>query len=280
LNEDLQPQVPDRVWTPPEPLETLPPDAPIHPGLPLEKQKQDPPWTILDVLILALSVPLTLVVPMVIFGILGYLSGFKAMPDLKSPTGMAMALGLQVICYVLLALVLALLLRVRHQLGLGEAMKIRLPDSGLSGLLKSAAIGPVMAIVLGGLGSVLMGDKKPPNPFVDLLGGGPRLLAAFLLFAVIVGPFFEELFFRGFLQPWLRRLLGVPAAILLSGVPFAMMHGPQYEWMWQAMLILLLASAVFAWLRHSTNSLLTCFVAHATYNATLMSDYLLFKDKF
>ena len=45
------------------------------------------------------------------------------------------------------------------------------------------------------------------------------------VFAVTLGPLCEELFFRGFMQPLLVRSLGVVAGIVLTALPFGLLHG-------------------------------------------------------
>ena len=54
-----------------------------------------------------------------------------------------------------------------------------------------------------------------------------------MLFAVVLGPIYEELFFRGFLFPLLAKTFGAAAGIILSALPFALLHGAQNQWAWQ-----------------------------------------------
>ena len=87
-------------------------------------------------------------------------------------------------------------------------------------------------------------------PELDPLGGvvtGVVSAAVTGLFAVILGPAVEELIFRGFLLPLFVRSFGVAAGIVLAAAPFVLMHGPQYDWSWQYLTLLLAASTVFGW---------------------------------
>jgi membrane protease YdiL (CAAX protease family) len=93
-------------------------------------------------------------------------------------------------------------------------------------------------------------------------------------FAVTLGPLAEELIFRGFLQPLAVRSFGQWAGITLASAPFALLHGPQYAWNWQHMLLLFLASFVFGYTRHRTGSTAASTVVHATYNLTFFVGYL------
>jgi uncharacterized protein len=93
--------------------------------------------------------------------------------------------------------------------------------------------------------------------------------------ATTLAPLFEELLFRGFLLPLLVRSFGTLAAILLTSLPFTLLHGPQYHWTWQHLLLLFGASAVFCLVRLRTGSTAASTLVHATYNLTFFTGYLL-----
>jgi membrane protease YdiL (CAAX protease family) len=73
--------------------------------------------------------------------------------------------------------------------------------------------GPALAIGLSILG-VLLRTPPIPTPVEAISGRGSLLVVAF--FAVVLGPVFEELLFRGFLQPLLERALGAWPAIVAA----------------------------------------------------------------
>lgn len=52
----------------------------------------------------------------------------------------------------------------------------------------------------------------------------PSQLTAALILILVTAPFMEELLFRGFLQNWIKRHLGVKAAILIASLCFALFH--------------------------------------------------------
>ena len=85
--------------------------------------------------------------------------------------------------------------------------------------------------------------------------------------AVVVAPFFEELFFRGFFQPLFSRTFGTIAGIVLTAVLFGSLHGLEYSWAWQYALFISLAGAVFGWLRARTGSIIPSTVMHGCFNA-------------
>jgi len=91
------------------------------------------------------------------------------------------------------------------------------------------------------------------------LQGRELAIAAFV--AVLFGPLIEELVFRGFLQGFLERFAGRPAALAITALLFASLHG-------MAGLPLLLALSVFlGWLQQRTRCLWVPWLAHALHNA-------------
>jgi membrane protease YdiL (CAAX protease family) len=99
----------------------------------------------------------------------------------------------------------------------------------------------------------------------------PRTALALGFFAVTLGPICEELLFRGLLQPLAVRTFGVVAGILTAALPFALLHGPQYAWSWQHVLLILMAGAAFGYARYRTGSTAMATVMHAGYNFTFFA---------
>jgi hypothetical protein len=132
--------------------------------------------------------------------------------------------------------------------------------------------------------------------------------AAWLLFAfgVTAAPFFEELFFRGFLLPslctaydWLaekfyhvpRRPLGpdgnpqwslsaMAIASVVTSAPFALMHAEQTGNSVDAVLLLACVSLALCAVRLVTRSLASSVVVHAFYNFLIFSMMLLGTEGF
>lgn len=94
----------------------------------------------------------------------------------------------------------------------------------------------VAAVVAAGLAAApFTGPGEPPQrELMDLIGGAHGPLTAGLLFLTVAGlaPLFEEVFFRGFLLPWLQPRLadrwgsrwGTFAALLVTALAFGAMH--------------------------------------------------------
>jgi hypothetical protein len=85
-------------------------------------------------------------------------------------------------------------------------------------------------------------------------------------FAVTVGPLLEELAFRGFLQPLLVSTFGAVGGVLLQAVPFAALHGAEYSWSWQQLIVMLAAGLAFGWMRQRTGSTAASTYMHCAFN--------------
>jgi membrane protease YdiL (CAAX protease family) len=103
------------------------------------------------------------------------------------------------------------------------------------------------------------------HPVVDQLTepGAIDLKVALALSVGLAAPFFEEVFFRGFLYQALRKRLEPWAAILFTAVLFASVH-PGF---FQATLIFPLG-VLLAYLMEKTGSLVPCIVVHFLLNGT------------
>jgi membrane protease YdiL (CAAX protease family) len=107
------------------------------------------------------------------------------------------------------------------------------------------------------------------TPF-DEFFAHPRDAYLMAVFAVTFGPLMEELFFRGFLYPVLARRIAVPWAILLTALPFGLIHYLQYK-SWAAVLVITLVGVVLTTVRAVTKSVAASFLVHVGYNGTLMT---------
>ena len=96
----------------------------------------------------------------------------------------------------------------------------------------------------------------------DLVFGSRAVLACSLAGIVGVGPFFEEMVFRGFLYGTLRGRLGATAAGLVSAGVFSLVHGYGLV----GCLTVFWSGVAFAWVYEKSGSLWPCVAAHAAGN--------------
>jgi len=132
--------------------------------------------------------------------------------------------------------------------------------------------GPLLAVSVSLLGALLRAPS-PPDPVKELITGRASLLIV-MLFAVALGPIYEELFFRGFLFPLLAKSFGPIAGILLSALPFALLHGPQNQWAWQQITMVGIAGAAFGFVRYRTGSTAASTILHGCFNLTQFVAFL------
>lgn len=92
--------------------------------------------------------------------------------------------------------------------------------------------------------------------------------------AVSVGPWMEELLFRGFLQPLLARSLGVVAGVVLTGALFGLLHAPEYQFAWQYATAVSLAGIAFGAIRAWSGSTIASTLMHAAFNLVMFCGIL------
>ncbi|HEY2844262.1 MAG TPA: CPBP family intramembrane glutamic endopeptidase [Bryobacteraceae bacterium] len=135
------------------------------------------------------------------------------------------------------------------------------------------AAGPALALILSALGVFLRAPQDGSQ--IEVLIKSRASLAAIILFGVVLAPIFEELMFRGFLLPLLVRSVGPWLGILLTAVPFALLHGTQNQWAWQPVLLIGIAGIAFGYVRYKTGSTTAAFLMHSAYNAMGFLGYTL-----
>jgi membrane protease YdiL (CAAX protease family) len=180
------------------------------------------------------------------------------------------ALSFQSAIYALLIGALYMVITFRYRRPLWQSLGWVAPERGAWWCVFG---GPALAIGLSALGVALRAPEIP-TPVENLISGrGSLFLVAF--FAVVLGPLFEELLFRGFLLPLLQRVLGPWPAIVLAAVGFSLLHGAQYKWSWQDLLLIALAGVAFGYARYKTGSTAAAALLHGGYNLSFFVGYLI-----
>lgn len=150
--------------------------------------------------------------------------------------------------------------------------------------------GVTLGIVITLAGNFLPMPKDPPI-MQDMMRSqqGAWLM---LIFGVTAAPLFEELAFRGFLLPalinvfaWLARhkalpagtarALGIPIAVLLTSLPFALMHSQQLSHAWAPLVLIGIVSLVLCVVRLFFDSVAASTMVHASYNLMLFGSILI-----
>jgi len=110
--------------------------------------------------------------------------------------------------------------------------------------------------------------RTPPTsgPIVEMMKD-PSALILLAIFGTTAAPLFEELAFRGFLQPLLVRSLGPIAGIAVASALFGALHYWEYGDSWRFALLIGVAGACFGCMRHVTGSTKAAAIMHASFNA-------------
>lgn len=106
---------------------------------------------------------------------------------------------------------------------------------------------------------------------------GGLTLAAFAVFAVVVGPAMEELLFRNGAQKIAAEWTGAWPAILGVSVVFAAFHIPSYGGLGQpaitlapALVAVFINSALYGWAYHRTGNVSVAILGHGGHNAVAL----------
>lgn len=163
---------------------------------------------------------------------------------------------------------LALLAALGYRKGVGfaEAFGLRRFRPLAFGASVVALVAVTRAFTLAyAVGAESLGWKMPAGPASDLtlyFGRDGLGLALTVVMIVVVGPFFEELVFRGVLAGFLQESMGAWPAVVVSALVFAAFHAN--GWMFAPVAVMGLGCA---WAALRTRSLWAAYVLHMLYNA-------------
>lgn len=246
----------------PDPAETTPAE-PFAPEPPPVAERRDPFWTYSDLLLLVGFIAAGFVV----MGIIAFAAEAFAPALRKNP--MPLALPLQIVFYVIIYLGFVSVFRLRYHKRALESLGWR--ASNFNPIL-ACICGALLAVALSALGQLL---RTPENDLMDKLVTSWLSFILFAVTAVLIAPFFEELLFRGFLQPLLSRTFGLIAGVLLTSALFGLLHLFQYSLAWQYALIIFLAGVAFGWVRARTRSVVPGTLMHCCFNSISVFGYLI-----
>lgn len=179
----------------------------------------------------------------------------------------------QFLMYAVVATFMVLLVEGKYHVPFWRAIQWNWPRSEW----KLLALGAATLFTLGLLQSLLPMPKDTP---FEHLFDRPRDAYLLAIIAVSVGPLMEEIFFRGLMYPVLARRLGVVWGVVLTALPFGLVHLPQYGWAWGAALVIVLVGVVCGVVRAATRSVGASFLVHVGYNGSQMIIALVYTHGF
>ncbi len=137
------------------------------------------------------------------------------------------------------------------------------------GIVGYIATLPVLAMILVLVITILQFTKydQPPSAALEILyeDSRPKLLLILTILVTILGPVAEELFFRGFAYPAVRKRLGIKNAVILISVVFAMLHMNVV-----AFFPILGLGILLAYLYEKTGSLIPSIAVHIIHNSVVI----------
>jgi membrane protease YdiL (CAAX protease family) len=227
---------------------------------------RDPIWNYKDLLVvLGLGVP-SLVAALVVTGILMFATAARDKNVFLLPA--------QFFGYLIWFVFVALYLKIKYNVGFWRALGWHWQP----GYVMPAILGGVALALTVGITGMLLKTPRIEEGLIQELLKNPITRAMVMISAATIGPVCEELIFRGFLLPLLARTFGAVAGVMLTALPFALLHGPQYKWTWQIVVLIFIAGCAFGWTRLRTGSTATSTVLHAAYNTVFLAPYF-FSDK-
>jgi membrane protease YdiL (CAAX protease family) len=144
---------------------------------------------------------------------------------------------------------------------------------GAKPVATSLAIGIVGAAIAIGL----MARYGGKDTFMAHVASTRRGFIVLAIMAVFVPPF-EEIYYRGFVFPGLRKLIGPWWSVTAVSLWFGLCHAVQLAGDWVDMLVVLGMGTLFTLQRQWYGSLVPSIVCHWTYNTCLVAASLLWAE--
>ncbi len=146
------------------------------------------------------------------------------------------------------------------------------------GLGGYAAVIPFFVAVLALLLAVMqwLAYEPEPHPLVEIFLNEDRraqwLIGFSIFLACVAGPFFEEIFFRGFCYPAFKKILGPTGGGLLSAVFFSLIHHNQF-----AFLPIFILGLVLVFLYEKRGNLTAPITLHFFHNGVFIAYFFIAK---
>lgn len=147
------------------------------------------------------------------------------------------------------------------------------------GLIGYVAILPVFLLALSIVVVVayLFSYEPPPHPLVEIFleeeKRSPAIVAYSIFLGTVAGPFFEEIFFRGFCYPAFKKRWGVFWGMVLSATLFALIHQNTFAF-WPIFVL----GVGLAYLYEKRGTLVPSIALHIVHNSIFIAYFFLAKE--
>ena len=146
----------------------------------------------------------------------------------------------------------------------------------LSGITAYISVIPILllSLVLSILLLEMFGYKPPTQPVVEIFLQEKRsnVILFLAVFASVLGPVIEEIFFRGFLYNALKKSFDMLLAVVLSAALFSALHTNM-----AGFVPIMILGILMACLYEATGSLITSMAVHIIHNSITVSFVLFLK---
>lgn len=234
---------------------------------PLERSSPPAGWTYGDILQLVLfSIPILALIFVLFVGtlqVLDMLFGWTI--DTEHPRVQAsLAIVIQFFAWIFIIGFIHNVVTVKYRLPFARSIGWS-EYAGSRGSYLAGGFGLALGVAVL---STFLPKVEEPVP-LDRLLSDPVGMLLIGLFGVLVAPAAEELLFRGFIYPVVERSSGASVAVFATSLVFSLLHGVQYGWRWQNLILLLVVGVVFGMIRARTGSIIPPTLVHSSYNASL-----------
>lgn len=174
------------------------------------------------------------------------------------------AVAAQIVAWIPPMAYVVLIVSVRYRLPLREGLNWTKPAGSARSYIRTGVLLGFASLLV----SIAMGDAGQQSPMRELFADREHLwiLAAF---GVLAAPVLEEVVFRGFLFAAFERAHGPWAALVVTSTLFAVLHGAQYGWQWQRLVVLAAIGSALGAVRMQSGSAKASTIVHAAYNGLL-----------
>lgn len=247
------------------------PDLPVAPPewlsiAPPGETGENPPWTGWDVIAIVLVTFGTLMMSLLVVTAIAKRIAFPHTPFMQVMSFPLVAFGSQMLAYVLTFGFMFTTATRNTAAPFSIAVRWNWPRAWAFYLL----LGVAFCIALQLLANAL---PMPHKIEMDIFFQTPLRAWILSICGMSLVPVFEEMFFRGFLYPVLARRLGLILAVILTAVPFVMIHVPQLEdpkmsfaKSWGAILVISIIGFALTIVRAVKKSVAAGVLMHMAYN--------------
>ena len=180
------------------------------------------------------------------------------------------------LCFGLIVLFLARQGGSWRELGFRQVALWKDIGVGLAGYV---AVLPFFFLILVGVAllAYFLNYEPPPHPLVEIFleeeKRAPAVIMYSIFLACVAGPFFEEIFFRGFCYPAFKRRWGRNWALVSSSAFFALIHQNLFAF-WPIFVL----GLGLGYLYEKRGTLVPSIVLHMVHNSVFISYFFLAKE--